>query len=626
MDLISAVRSLELGTKTEVTDALDNPRDLREIRRKLNSQLYQSAYFSPTVASLLAALFYLTAKDGVPFFPLLAWLVLTVIINGVRQSMICSQMKKLENKGLSYNLHRAFIGLSVVSVLVWAALPAALFPHGDPELQFLICLLVIGVAAGASVVLSAHFALAQIYVFGTISPLAWQLLWGQSSFQLVAGCFSIMFILSLSKAISFQHRTLLEFLELQAVRERLTKDLEERNSKMQELNNELAKALEEALRSSTHKNEFLAHVSHEIRTPLNSILGVSELILEESQESHVREYLNGLRSSTSTLLTVVNDLLDLSKAEAGKLKLSPKLIGPEHELSRLTRIYELEAAEKDLRFEVKIDSQLPELIVGDWPRISQILSNLLSNAIKFTPSQGVVSLSAVVVKNTPDATQIKFTVEDTGIGIPEDQQATIFDSFVQADNGMDRAYGGTGVGLAIAKKLAKLMNGRLSVESTPDAGSKFTFEATFPVPKIDPRQPSEAEVELADLEPLRILLAEDNITNSRLTTRILEKAGHRVAQAFDGTEVLELLDSEQFDLILMDCQMPKLDGYATTEAIRSNEPCARSRVPIIALTAHALDGDRERCLQAGMDEYVSKPIRRQALAQAIRRVVITTET
>jgi len=375
---------------------------------------------------------------------------------------------------------------------------------------------------------------------------------------------------------------------------------------------EIERLLEEAKEVSRHKSEFLANMSHEIRTPMNGVLGMTNLVLATKLNEEQREYVETARLSANFLLTVLNDILDFSKIEAGRLDLNPVEFSLKECLEQPGRMLSLQIANKKLEYLVTVEEDVPGQLVGDPDRLRQILLNLVGNAIKFT-DHGGISLS---VSRAPaaDGATLLFAVRDSGVGIPADKQDLIFDAFRQADGSTTRKYGGTGLGLAICSRLVALMGGSIWVESEPGRGSTFHFSARFGVvTEMSGAGESVnklAKAIVADSGPgtdLRILLAEDNPVNQRLASKLLEKRGHHVTVTATGRGALERIQDEVFDVVLMDVQMPDMDGLEATARIREWEKSTGKRTPIIALTAHSMKGDRDRCLAAGMDTYVTKP-------------------
>ena len=389
---------------------------------------------------------------------------------------------------------------------------------------------------------------------------------------------------------------------------------------------EIERLLDEAKEISRHKSEFLANMSHEIRTPMNGVLGMTNLVLTTQLTEEQREYVETARLSADFLLTVLNDILDFSKIEAGRLDLNPVDFSLKDCLEQTGRMLSLQIANKKLEYSLLVADDVPDRLVGDPDRLRQILLNLVGNAIKFT-DQGGISIS--VRRQAPaaagagadtgadaDGVTLLFAVRDSGVGIPADKQGLIFDAFRQADGSTTRKYGGTGLGLAICSRLVEMMGGSIRVESEPGKGSNFHFSARLGVVTGTPAEVDEQARKLAmvvnafhpeQVTSLRILLAEDNPVNQRLASKLLEKRGHQVTVTATGRGALQRVQDETFDVVLMDVQMPDMDGLEATALIREWEKNRGKRTPIIALTAHSMKGDRDRCLAAGMDTYVTKP-------------------
>jgi PAS domain S-box-containing protein len=444
------------------------------------------------------------------------------------------------------------------------------------------------------------------------------------------------------------------------------KRLQEYAQELERKNEELESALVTAREATQLKSRFLANMSHEIRTPMNGVLGMTDFLLGTSLTAEQQEFAGSIKKSADALLTLINDILDLSRIEAGKLRLDRFPFSLAATVEESSSLFALQARIKGLDFSSAVSGDLPDMLVGDAGRIRQVLTNLIGNAVKFTDS-GRIDVEAEMVRPTEDGVLIRFSVRDTGIGIPPEQQSRLFESFTQGDGSSTRKYGGTGLGLSISKQLVELMGGELGVESRPGEGSRFWFTASFgkaavvapaapprrpipvPAPPMPAAPPSPAVPKLPIPSPkpagvppqkstgvppqesngsprkLWVLLAEDNEINQRIALRLLEKLGLGADAVDNGRAAVEALAQKNYDMVLMDCMMPEMDGFEATAVIRNRER-GKGHIPICALTANAMEGDREKCLAAGMDDYISKPVGLDKLREVVERLVHRKES
>ena len=400
--------------------------------------------------------------------------------------------------------------------------------------------------------------------------------------------------------------------------------LKRANMKAEAATRDLQESLAKAEAANIAKGDFLANMSHELRTPMNGVLGMAHLLAETDLDAEQREFVSTINSSGENLLMLLNDILDFSKIEAGALVLENIAFGFGDTLNKTANLLRSQAEKKNIDLLVNVDPDVPDYLWGDPGRLRQIITNLVGNAIKFT-ERGHVRIKASVQEHN-NCERIYVTVEDTGMGIAQHKLSEIFDKFTQADASVTRKYGGTGLGLAITKQLVQLMGGEIGVESAEGKGSTFWF--ALPCNVAEPsdlvttierlRSLSNSDMPKMPIGEAHVLLVDDYPVNQVFAEKLLRKFGFRsIDTAQDGLEAMQKINSTRYDMIFMDCQMPKMDGYITTQEIRVHESCGTDHVPIIAMTANAMVGDREKCLNAGMDDYLSKPLR----AEHVRKIL-----
>jgi PAS domain S-box-containing protein len=393
-------------------------------------------------------------------------------------------------------------------------------------------------------------------------------------------------------------------------------------TEQEKIEEQLKEAKRDADESALVKEQFLANMSHEIRTPINSVIGFTNLLQKTSLSSEQQQFVHLIQSASESLLTIINDILDISKIEAGMLRIEKSPFSLRGLCSSLETMFQHRVKEKSLSFTIHIQDHIPDTLTGDAVRLTQILVNLISNAIKFT-QEGGISIVIIPVKETETSVRLRFSVKDSGIGIPEDKLDSVFERFEQGETNTTRKYGGTGLGLSIVRNLIHLQHGNIAVKSEMGHGTEFLFELEY---EILPMTDAHKNMQHADLhengnglfEGVRILVVEDNQMNQLLMKHTFQNWNLNFDLAENGQQAVDKLNRDKFDLVLLDIQMPVMDGYATAKTIRNE---LKSNIPIIAMTAHAMAGEREKCLSQGMNDYISKPIQEKELQNLLKKYI-----
>ncbi|MDH3342445.1 MAG: ATP-binding protein, partial [Gammaproteobacteria bacterium] len=568
-----------------------------------------------------------------PHLVLSVWLGMMVLLY-----FCCSMVQYFrwyENKSIYIpaDIAKRWYFLAVIFVAMgWGIASTLMFPNEQMG-QIILAFILVGVSA-SGISYSNMIWVYSAYVGFILAPLAFRLFYigGEIYYTLsgMTGFLLVVIILAayrINKSSSDALKLSLKNEDLIKNLTRASKDLENLNRSLsseidyvRNIEEELKNARDEAERMSRSKGEFLANMSHEIRTPMNGIIGTLQLLEDTELTDSQHEYVKVSYKSADALLSILNDILDLSKIEAGKLEFERIPFDLRETVNDVVTLHALKAEQTGIYLNSEIDKAVPEMVVGDPTRVRQVLVNLISNAIKFTSEGGVIVRVKLKLKDEKEAL-VRVEVEDTGVGIPTNKHQKLFMAFSQADGTTTRKYGGTGLGLTIVKQLVEMMHGNLGIESELGVGSKFWLVMPLGIAQV---KESKNEVVTEVVEPTlldgHVLLVEDNPVNQMVARKMLEKVGLESTLAENGIEALECLKQDKFNAVLMDCQMPEMDGFEATRLWREYETRSHcGHIPIIAMTANVMEGDKERCLLAGMDDYLGKPVRQAELAKVLKR-------
>ena len=622
----SLIKKIKLETKDDDDIYTDR------IHQAQVTRLIESSGFNNIVSMFMAVIWVALVWGDLPSLVLSVWLSMMIFLSFFSAIVQYFGLYKRDDLFYSSDVAKRWYLLAVIFVAMgWGVASTLMFPHEQIG-QIVLAFILVGVSA-SGISYSNVVLIYSVYVGFILIPLVARLFYIGGEIYYTLSGMTVFLLGAIILAAYRINQSSTDALRLSLKNEdliknitRASKDLENLNRSLtseieyvRSIEEELKKARDDAERMSRTKGEFLANMSHEIRTPMNGVIGTLQLLEDTSLTESQREYVKVAYKSADSLLSILNDILDLSKIEAGKLEFEAIPFDLREVVNDVVALHASKAEQMGIYLNSDIDEGVPKKVIGDPTRMRQVMVNLISNAIKFTSEGGVSIRVKLKLKDEKDAL-IRVEVKDTGIGIPENKHQKLFLAFSQADGSTTRKHGGSGLGLTIVRQLVEMMKGNLGIESEPGKGSKFWFVVPLSIAHDDQLLPvPSTEVAKPVLLAGKVLLVEDNPINQMVARKMLEKIGLESVLAENGKQALQCLQREKFDAVLMDCQMPEMDGFEATQIWREQEQLSSNgRVPIIAMTANVMQGDRERCLSAGMDDYLGKPVRQAELGSILQ--------